>query len=147
MIRPPIRLEKHLKERTLESYHAILNEVSGVELQYVDAKFKRVYTRLTSRQGEWQENLAFYTRSMMKEVDFLARGDFTEEGRIVIASAFYLCKPDDVIPDHTPGIGYLDDAFVINQALKDIKKINIKLYKKIIKRVEKYQHGYYSDME
>jgi|LWDU01.1.fsa_nt_gi uncharacterized membrane protein YkvA (DUF1232 family) len=142
-----MKLETHLKIRTLESYHAILSEASSIELQYVDAKFKRVYSRLTSRQGEWQENLAFYTRAMMKEVDFLARGVFTEEGRIVIASAFYLCKPDDVIPDHTPGTGYLDDAFIINRALSDIKRVNIKLYKKIIKRVEKYQDGHYSDME
>jgi len=147
MINSRLKLEKKLKDRTLESYNAILSEVSSSEIQYIDTKFKRVYARLTSRRGEWQESLAFYARAMLKEVDLLSRGEFTIEGRHVIASIFYLCKPDDVIPDHTPGIGYLDDAFVINTALANIKKNNKSLYHQIIARVEKYKDGYYTDLE
>lgn len=147
MINPPIVIEKHLKERVIESYLSILKEASSDEVQYVNAKFERVYKRLTSRRGEWQEDLAFYAKAMLREVRFTSKGSLTKEARIVIASVFYLCKPDDVIPDHTPGTGYLDDAFVINQAMKDIKNANINLYKVILKRVEKYQNGYYSNLE
>ena len=147
MIRLPIPLEKHLKERVIESYESIVKEASNSEMRYVNEKFERVYKRLTSRKGEWQESLAFYAKAMLREVRFVSKGAFTKEGRIVIASSFYLCKPDDVIPDHTPGTGYLDDAFVINQAMRDIKKININLYNKILNRVEKYQDGYYTNLE
>ncbi len=44
---------------------------------------------------------------------------------------FYLCNPFDIVPDHIAGIGYVDDALVINSALNSVKRNYPKTYRKI----------------
>ena len=39
----------------------------------------------------------------------------------IIGAAIYVINPIDIIPDFIPGIGYLDDAFVIGMVLKQIR--------------------------
>jgi len=52
----------------------------------------------------------------------------TEEERNSIWSAlYYLVDPEDVIPDHIPGIGYLDDAMYAEIVIQELK-VEIKLY-------------------
>jgi uncharacterized membrane protein YkvA (DUF1232 family) len=41
---------------------------------------------------------------------------------IAVAAALYFVSPADVIPDHLPGIGQLDDIVVIAIALRTIRK-------------------------
>jgi len=38
------------------------------------------------------------------------------------AAIFYFINPFDIIPDFTPGIGYVDDLFVLTTCLKTIPK-------------------------
>lgn len=40
---------------------------------------------------------------------------------------FYFIDPDDVIPDHIPGIGYLDDAMYAEIVIQELK-MEIKMY-------------------
>ena len=46
-----------------------------------------------------------------------------ERGRLL--SAFvYFCDPEDLIPDHIPGIGYLDDVIMIELLLRDMRHVS-----------------------
>jgi uncharacterized membrane protein YkvA (DUF1232 family) len=40
----------------------------------------------------------------------------------IIAALNYLCDPLDLIPDYTPGIGFVDDAYVLTLCLRRIRK-------------------------
>lgn len=40
----------------------------------------------------------------------------------VVAAVLYFIAPIDVIPETIPGVGYLDDAFVVDMVLKVVKK-------------------------
>ena len=52
----------------------------------------------------------------------------TEDERNSIRSAlYYFVDPEDVIPDHIPGIGYLDDAMYAEIVIQELK-VEIKLY-------------------
>jgi uncharacterized membrane protein YkvA (DUF1232 family) len=52
----------------------------------------------------------------------------TEDERNSIRSAlYYSVDPEDVIPDHIPGIGFLDDAMYAEIVIQELK-IEIKLY-------------------
>ena len=136
MIKLPLKIEEEIKTRIIEAYKSILQDVSHDELQYVYSKFPRVYKRLSKNADEWTAILAYYAKSIFTEVKLLEGKTITEEGRFATAALYYLCEPIDVIPDHTPGTGYLDDALVINESLKDIKKINKELYNRILENVE-----------
>ena len=40
----------------------------------------------------------------------------TEERYRVLSALAYLCDPEDLIPDHVPGLGFLDDAIYAEEA-------------------------------
>ncbi|MDN4502747.1 YkvA family protein [Alteromonadaceae bacterium BrNp21-10] len=43
-----------------------------------------------------------------------------ESRQEVLTSLSYFCEPDDLIPDHIPGLGYLDDAIMIELVVNDL---------------------------
>ncbi len=43
-----------------------------------------------------------------------------ESARVLNALA-YFCDPDDLIPDHIPGLGFLDDAIMIELVVRELR--------------------------
>jgi uncharacterized membrane protein YkvA (DUF1232 family) len=50
-----------------------------------------------------------------------------DERRHVLSALAYLCDPDDLIPDHIPGLGFLDDAIYAEIVLRELHN-EISLY-------------------
>lgn len=50
-----------------------------------------------------------------------------DERRHVLSALAYLCDPEDLIPDHIPGIGFLDDAIYAEIVLGELRN-EISLY-------------------
>ena len=50
-----------------------------------------------------------------------------DERRHVISALAYLCDPEDLIPDHIPGLGFLDDAIYAEIVLGELRN-EISLY-------------------
>jgi len=49
------------------------------------------------------------------------------ERRHVLSALAYLCDPEDLIPDHIPGLGFLDDAIYAEIVLRELRN-EIALY-------------------
>ncbi|MFT4860900.1 MAG: uncharacterized membrane protein YkvA (DUF1232 family) [Pseudohongiellaceae bacterium] len=50
-----------------------------------------------------------------------------EEKKSIRGALYYFVDPEDLIPDHIPGIGYLDDAMYAEIVIKELK-VEIKMY-------------------
>lgn len=55
--------------------------------------------------------------AMLKDAEWRLEGD--DRARVLDALAYFV-EPDDLIPDHHPGIGYLDDAIMIELVARDL---------------------------
>ena len=134
-IRIPLQLDQDQKDSALELFDLSIVEASSSELIYINKTFERVYKRLVNNEDRWKQHI-------VKIVDYMLRsskweGMFTEENKIVIACAFYICNPNDAIPDYIPEIGYIDDAYIVNEALSRIYHVNRTFHRKIINFCER----------
>lgn len=43
------------------------------------------------------------------------------ERKRVLGALVYFCDPEDIIPDHIPGIGFLDDAIYVEIIIRELK--------------------------
>jgi uncharacterized membrane protein YkvA (DUF1232 family) len=44
-----------------------------------------------------------------------------DERRRVLGALVYFCDPEDLIPDHIPGLGFLDDAIYVELVIRELK--------------------------
>ena len=44
-----------------------------------------------------------------------------EDARRVLNALAYFCEPEDLIPDHVPGLGFLDDAIMIELVVRELR--------------------------
>ncbi|GJM14442.1 MAG: hypothetical protein DHS20C12_28450 [Pseudohongiella sp.] len=49
------------------------------------------------------------------------------ERKSILCALYYFCDPDDVIPDSTPGIGYLDDVIYAEMVIQELR-VEIRMY-------------------
>lgn len=44
-----------------------------------------------------------------------------DDAKRVLNALAYFCEPEDLIPDHIPGVGFLDDAIMIELAVRELR--------------------------
>ncbi|MEJ2515241.1 MAG: YkvA family protein [Gammaproteobacteria bacterium] len=59
----------------------------------------------------------------------------------VLTALVYFCDPEDLIPDHIPGLGFLDDAIMVELALRELKH-EIEAYDDFCAFRAKYDKGF-----
>jgi uncharacterized membrane protein YkvA (DUF1232 family) len=44
-----------------------------------------------------------------------------EDRKRVLGALIYFCDPEDLIPDHIPGLGFLDDAIYVELVIRELR--------------------------
>ena len=83
-----------------------------------------------TQRGEQPEFIAERIQKLNVVIDMINDDEWAlsdeERGRVLSALA-YFCDPDDLIPDHVPGLGFLDDAIYVEIVLRELNN-EITLY-------------------
>lgn len=84
-------------------------------------------SRLLKSKTQWHNHLgetALFLFYLLEESLVGNKHDSTlsKEQNELMAAILYLVETDDIIPDHVLGKGYSDDAYVINECIKQLKK-------------------------
>lgn len=103
-------LQKVRKGRNAENEEVILQEAASLldEVKQTDAP----------------EFIRSRIEQLSKLIDMLHDTDWRLEGadrKRVLNALAYFADPDDLIPDRVPGLGYLDDAIMVELVVTDLK--------------------------
>lgn len=60
----------------------------------------------------------------------------------ILSALVYFCDPEDLIPDHIPGLGFLDDAIMVELAVRGLKH-EIEAYQDFCEYRRKYDAGFH----
>ena len=74
------------------------------------------------------KNIPLFVRERLQSLELLIdilvdhewRLPEKDAGRVLNALA-YFCEPEDLIPDHIPGLGFLDDAIMIELVVRELR--------------------------
>ncbi len=140
VIKIPGKIEPALKAQILKDFREATKSTSSTEIDHIRMKIPKVIKRLKSHSGAWPDPVANVARVLFSELLHMKMRRSTVLPRDAILSIIsaldYLCKVDDVIPDYTPGIGYYDDALVLNECLKIIRKTDKSHYRRILNLIQ-----------
>ncbi len=125
-IRPSIKLDRSLCEAIEQSYRSVINDIGPEEYIYVLSRFPKKLQILTQAGTSWLIELADRTQFLFSILESYSTGHIKideKSQKLIGAALFYFCNPYDIIPDHIPGTGNLDDAYVVNLCLKELQKV------------------------
>jgi uncharacterized membrane protein YkvA (DUF1232 family) len=123
--------KKNIEGTYLKCVQTIGDEEFCEVIDKIDNKLKITQDAATS----WITDLSRFYSILFKIYD---RADnLSDNGFNLIASALlYFINPFDVIPDFSPGLGYLDDLFVLIFCLKSLTRKDKEIAKKAFSKVK-----------
>jgi len=123
-----------LTDDDLSRFQAIIDtarEKAGTELSREEIERQARKLIEEARTGELPEFIA----ERVEQLDVVLRMINDEEWRLeedeikaVLSALAYFCEAEDIIPDHIPGLGFLDDAIYVEIVLKELAS-EIRLYR------------------
>lgn len=116
-------LDADLRELVVNALDDAQKEFGIDELSYVRAKLPRKMSQTRKNSTGWIRDLADAMSILGSWHERVANEPTCEERldwRLAGATLFYFINPFDVIPDHTPASGYIDDAFAFYYCVRNL---------------------------
>lgn len=120
------RLSKVLLKDICSYYESAVCELpypATSELNYIRDKIEQKHSSLIEASSVWVREMALVYYAMYHFICSCERGADSvsiNSEKALIASIFYYVNPFDVIPDHTPGTGFIDDFYVAKCCIKKL---------------------------
>jgi uncharacterized membrane protein YkvA (DUF1232 family) len=129
----PLEIKLTLSDDDLKRFQVIVDEArSATNKQHSATQIEAAATKLIkeSHNGEMPEFVAQRMRRLDDVICMINDEEWQlneEERRQVLSALDYLCDPEDLIPDHIPVLGFLDDVIYAEIVLGELRN-EISLY-------------------
>lgn len=120
-------LSNEIKRQCRDSYTLIKKEISAKHYQAVNKYLERTVKRLSNSDEKHKRLLAISASELFHFYKNIYSTHTTEARKIktaIEACLYYLVDTFDVIPDTDNQQGYLDDLYIVQVCLRDIKSVN-----------------------
>lgn len=121
-----LRVTFELSDKDLRHFRAIMKEARSVAEEKDDAAIVRAAEQLLASVQEVSvpEFVSVRLERLQTLIDMLRDQEWqipTANRARVISALAYFTEPDDLIPDHIPGLGFLDDAIMVELVARELK--------------------------
>lgn len=123
----PLDITFTLSDQDLDRFQSIVDRAkstmeSGLDANAIEAAARKL---IDDARGAELPNFIAERLVKLETVINMANDEewrLTEEERNrVLGALVYLTDPEDIIPDHVPGLGFLDDAIYVELVLRTLK--------------------------
>lgn len=121
-----MRISIDLDEEDLKHFRLIMRQARNTSLRLRPEDIVTAAEHLLRNIDG--ESVPLFVRERLDKLDIMIRMLTDHEWRLpkkdtlrVLNALAYFTEPEDLIPDHVPGIGYLDDAIMIELVVRELK--------------------------
>lgn len=121
----PIEINFELSDTDLAHFKSLMDKVLEKTSHYSEAEILTKAQEMVDTME--QSELPDFVRTRMVSLATLIKAVQDKEWQIpeeekkeIIASLAYFSEPEDVVPDDIPGLGFIDDAIMIELVLQDM---------------------------
>lgn len=121
-----LRITFELSDNDLKHFRLIMADArkaaAGVKPEDIVEAAENLLARVDA--GSIPQFAAARMQSLRDMIDMLKDHEWRlpkEDAKRVLNALAYFCEPEDLIPDNTPGIGFLDDAIMIELAVRELR--------------------------
>ena len=120
----PLDITFTLSDEDLERFQEIVDKAKvAVEDDQTAAHVEKTARELIANagHGDLPEFVSTRFKKLAVTIDMINDDEWQlsdEERRRVLSALAYLCEAEDLIPDHIPGLGFLDDAIYAEMVLE-----------------------------
>lgn len=123
----PLDITFTLSDTDLEHFQTIVDKAKSSLEDTLDAAAIETAARQLITDAKSTELPGFISERLAKlELVINMVGDQEwqlndDERKRVLGALVYFCNPDDLIPDHIPGLGFLDDAIYVELVIRELQ--------------------------
>lgn len=121
-----LKITFELSEKDLKHFQKLMSEAKSVRKQLGEAEICARAEQLLAdvRAAKTPEFILDRMQHLRSMIDMVRDVDFAmsaaDKARVLTALA-YFADPADLIPDHVPGLGFLDDAIMVELVTRELK--------------------------
>jgi uncharacterized membrane protein YkvA (DUF1232 family) len=121
-----LRVSFTLGDRDLKHFRRVMAKAIDVANPEKEREITAAAVELIKRAREVEP--PDYVRERLDRLEQIVAMSYDDEWRIpeimkrrILAALSYLTDPEDIIPDHVPGLGFLDDAIMIELVSHELR--------------------------
>lgn len=123
----PLDITFTLSDQDLDHFQAIVNKAKSAMAETPSGEAIEAAARQLisdAKEGDLPDFIGARLAKLETIINMVGDEEWqlSDEDRTrVLGALVYFCDPEDLIPDHIPGLGFLDDAIYVELVIRELK--------------------------